>query len=156
MRNNLESDLERGKKHFRKKFIVFKELKELKDAYENEIQTLRNIGLHIAGESNVTLMKKKLNKHERLKFNLEEEGIELNKMVENLNRGQDEIEKHLRRQKNLINNVGPSGTKQILQSLLKSMKNEDDFKGHFFFNFFSLFCFFGNFANKFFWYICWC
>ena len=106
-------------------------MRELKDAYESEIQTLRKIGLHIAGESNITLMKKKLNKHESLKFNLEQEGIELNKMVENLNKGQDEIDKHLRRQKNLINNVGPSGTKQILQSLLKSMKNDDDFKGLF-------------------------
>ena len=72
---------------------------------------------------------------EKAKFFLHEEEVELDKMVQKINRGQDEIEMYMRRQKSVLDSARTSGTKQILQALLKTMRNSDQMKG---------FCFFIN------------
>lgn len=64
----------------------------------------------------------KFEKLEKARFYLEQEGIELDGLVSNINKGKDEIEDLLRNEKKILNRAGPSGTKQILLALLKQLK----------------------------------
>ena len=110
-------------------------MKDLKGIYEQEIINLRKQGIIVNEEIQFGIFRRKIDKFERLekaKFYFEQEEAELDKLVININRGKDEIEYYLKNEKRLLDKVAPSGTKQILLALLRSMKlPEQKLKGYY-------------------------
>ena len=84
-------------------------------------------------DSKLGLFKKKIDKYEQLekaKFYLQQEEVELDQMVYKINKGKDEIDNYLKSEKNILEKIMPSGTKQVLLTVLKNMKlPEKQFKG---------------------------
>jgi len=92
--------------------------------------------VEVIEDSQLGLFRKKIDKYERLekaKFYLQQEEVELDRMVYKINKGKDEIDNHLRNEKNILEKIMPSGTKNVLLAILRNMKlPEKQFKGIYF------------------------